>query len=348
MDDTDGGGGGGQDHGPTGRARRRGALVAVPLPPPARRKPIAPTPPSAELIAALTAVGAVVRIGESLGRHTSFRIGGPADVFIEVASVPELVGILQACARHATPVFFLGGGTNLLVSDRGARGVVVKLGKPFDFVEWQVADAVPRLRVGAAVPFKRLVMQTVREGLAGLEFGEGIPGTVGGGLLMNAGAFGGEIGRAVDAIETVTDRGEVVVLPRERLGFAYRRLELPMRAIVTAVRLRLERGVPDVLAESIRVAKAKRDHHQPKGHPNAGSIFKNPPGTPAGKLLEAVGLKGARLGNAMVSLRHANFIVNLGGARAADVKGLMDLAARVVRQRLGVELEPEVRLVGDW
>jgi UDP-N-acetylmuramate dehydrogenase len=117
---------------------------------------------------------------------------------------------------------------------------------------------------------------------------------------------------------------------------------------VTAVRLRLERGEAATLTATIRDAKARRDRHQPKGHPNAGSIFKNPPGAPAGKLLEAVGLKGARLGNAMVSLRHANFIVNLGGARADDVKGLMDLATRVVRQRLGVELEPEVRLVGDW
>jgi UDP-N-acetylmuramate dehydrogenase len=310
--------------------------------------PIGPVAPSAELLAALGTAGARVRLGELLGRHTSFRIGGPADVFIEVASQPELIGILRACVAHGTPVFFLGGGTNLLVSDRGARGVVVKLGKPFDFVEWQLADAVPRLRVGAAVPFKRLVSQTVAEGLAGLEFGEGIPGTVGGGLLMNAGAFGGEIGRAVDALEVVTDRGEALLLPRDRLGFAYRRLELPTRAIVTAVRLRLERGEPATLVAAVREAKARRDRHQPKGHPNAGSIFKNPPGQPAGKLLEAVGLKGARLGNAMVSLRHANFIVNLGGARASDVKGLMDLAARVVRQRLGVELEPEVRLVGDW
>lgn len=323
-------------------------LSAVPLPPPARRPRLEPVAPSPELLAALADAGAVPRLGEPLGRHTSFRIGGPADVFVEVASVPELVGVLRACAEHAAPVFFLGGGTNLLVSDRGARGVVVKLGRPFDFVEWHLGGTVPRLRVGAAVPFKRLVMQTVAEGLAGLEFGEGIPGTVGGGLLMNAGAFGGEIGRTVDAIEAVTERGEHVVLPRERLGFAYRRLELPMRAIVTAVQLRLEHGAPDLLAARIRDAKARRDRLQPKGHPNAGSIFKNPPGTPAGKLLEAVGLKGARLGNAMVSLRHANFIVNLGGARAADVKGLMDLAARVVRQRLGVELEPEVRLVGDW
>ena len=330
-----------------GRARR--LLVAVPVaPPPRRPPPDVPVPPSPDLLAALAAAGAEPRIGELLGRHTSFRIGGPADVFLEVASVPELAGILRACVAHATPVFFLGGGTNLLVSDRGARGVVVKLGKAFDFVEWDLGGEDVRLRVGAAVPFKRLVMQTVAEGLAGIEFAEGIPGTIGGGLLMNAGAFGGEIGRVVDAVEAVTERGEVVVLPRERLGFAYRRLDLPTRLIVTAMRLRLRRGDPTALAAAMADAKARRDRHQPKGHPNAGSIFKNPPGAPAGKLLEAVGLKGARLGNAMVSLRHANFIVNLGGARAADVKGLMDLAARVVRQRLGVELEPEVRLVGDW
>ncbi|MCC6850213.1 MAG: UDP-N-acetylmuramate dehydrogenase [Deltaproteobacteria bacterium] len=339
---------GGGSEGAAGGATTPRSRVLAAVPPPARRMPTAPMPPSPALLAALAAAGAAPRLGEPLGRHTSFRIGGPADVFVEVASVPELAGVLAACAAHAAPVFFLGGGTNLLVSDRGARGVVVKLGRPFDFVEWQLAGDAPRLRAGAAVPFKRLAMQTVAEGLAGLEFGEGIPGTIGGGLLMNAGAFGGEIGRAVDAIEVVTERGDAVVLSREQLGFAYRRLELPMRAIVTAVRLRLARGEPAALAARILEAKARRDRLQPKGHPNAGSIFKNPPGAPAGKLLEAVGLKGARLGNAMVSLRHANFIVNLGGARAADVKGLMDLATRVVRQRLGVELEPEVRLVGDW
>ena len=331
------------------RGGGRLGLVAAPSPPAPRRPPVTvPVPPSEALVAALGAVGATIRLGEPLGRHTSFRIGGPADVFIEVASAAELTGVLQACATHATPVFFLGGGTNLLVSDRGARGVVVKLGKPFDFVEWQLEHDEARLRVGAAVPFKRLVYQTVAEGLAGLEFGEGIPGTIGGGLLMNAGAFGGEIGRVVEAVEAVDERGVPLVLPRAQLGFAYRRLELPARLIVTAVRLRLQRSEPAVLAAAIQDAKARRDRHQPKGHPNAGSIFKNPPGTPAGRLLEAVGLKGARLGNAMVSVRHANFIVNLGGARASDVKGLMDLAARVVRQRLGVELEPEVRLVGDW
>ena len=329
------------------RARGRAALAVLPLPP-LRRPPAVPIMPPEDAVAALRAAGAVVRLGEPLGRHTSFRIGGPADVFIEVMSVPELLGILGVCTRLRMPTFFLGGGTNLLVSDRGARGVVLKLGKPFDFVEWRIDTDGAHLRVGAAVPFKRLVSQTVAEGLEGLEFGEGIPGTVGGGLLMNAGAFGGEIGRVVEAIEIVDDGGATRIVPRAQLGFAYRRLDLPARAIVTAVQLRLRQGDPAALAARVADAKSRRDRHQPKGHPNAGSIFKNPPGQPAGQLLEAVGLKGARLGNAMVSLRHANFIVNLGGARAADVKGLMDLATRVVRQRLGVELEPEVRLVGDW
>ncbi len=300
------------------------------------------------LAAALAATGAEVRCDEALARHTSFRIGGPADFLVAVASVAELQALLRACTSCEAPVFFLGGGTNLLVSDRGVRGVVLKLGKAFDFVEWAPHRTGARLRVGAAVPFKRLVYQTIEAGLEGLAFGEGIPGTIGGGLLMNAGAFGGEIGRVVDAIEAVDAAGEPVTLPRAELGFAYRRLTLPRGLIITAVRLGLERGDPAALAGAVADAKARRDRHQPKGHPNAGSIFKNPNGGHAGKLIEAAGLKGARLGNAMISDRHANFIVNLGGARAGDVKGLMDVAMRAVRRHAGLDLEPEVRLVGEW
>src|SRR6185295_1856402 len=160
-------------------------------------------------------------------RHTSFRIGGPADCFVEALTVADLRMVLRACRTHAYPVFFLGGGTNLLVSDRGVRGLVLKLGKPFDFVEWTPDGDGAAVRAGAGVPFKRLVYQTVDAGLAGLEFGEGIPGTIGGGLLMNAGAFGGEIGRVVEAIEAVTAEGEIVDLSRAELGFEYRRLRLP-------------------------------------------------------------------------------------------------------------------------
>lgn len=301
-----------------------------------------------EVAAALEATGADVRRDEPLARHTSFRIGGPADFLIQVASVAELQALLRACAACASPVFFLGGGTNLLVSDGGVRGVVLKLGKSFDFVEWTPDGAGASLRVGASVPFKRLVYQTIDAGLEGLAFGEGIPGTIGGGLLMNAGAFGGEIGRVVEAIEAVDATGSLVLLPRAELGFAYRRLTLPPGLIITAVRLRLDRGDRLALAAAVADAKARRDLHQPKGHPNAGSIFKNPSSAHAGKLIEAAGLKGARLGNAMISDRHANFIVNLGGARAMDVKGLMDIARRAVRRDAGIDLEPEVRLVGEW
>lgn len=307
-----------------------------------------PSTPDPALLAALGAASSHILLHEPLARHSSFRIGGPADLFVAVESVPELQAVLRACRAYATPVFFVGGGTNLLVSDRGVRGAVVKLGKSFDFVEWDMSPAGAVLRVGAAVPFTRLVHQAVAAGLDGLQFGEGIPGTVGGGLLMNAGAFGGEIGRVVEAIEAVGEDGDVLLLPRARLGFAYRRLDLPVRAIITAVRLRLARGDAAGLRAAVADARARRERVQPKGHPNAGSIFKNPRGAYAGRLIEEVGLKGARLGNAMLSERHANFIVNLGGARAADVKGLMDLAVRTVRQRFGIELEPEVKLVGEW
>jgi len=329
----------------TARAMQATAHVAEPAPPDgaeARRRLID------DAAAALVPAGVALRRDEPLARHTSFRIGGPADLFVEAQSAADLAAALRAGSARDLPVFFLGGGTNLLVSDRGMRGIVVKLGRSFDFVEWQLDEAGGSLRVGAAVPFKRLVLQAVGAGLAGLEIAEGIPGTVGGGLLMNAGAFGGEIGRVVTALEAVDEHGDPIELGREQLGFAYRRLTLPGRAIVTAVRLRLTRGDAAALAAAVADAKARRDRGQPKGHPNAGSIFKNPPGAYAGRLIEGAGLKGARLGDAAFSERHANFIVNLGRARAADVKGLMDLAVRVVRRRLGVELEPEVRLVGEW
>lgn len=313
-----------------------------------RRLDGVPEPPPAAVMTALVGAGVPVRLGESLRRHTSFRVGGPADLFAAVRNVAELQAILRACRAHDYPVFYLGGGTNLLVSDRGVRGAVVKLDKSFDFVEWNTEDDGASLRVGAAVPFKRLVSQTIAATLAGLEFAEGIPGTVGGGLLMNAGAFGGEIGSVVEAIEVVTEAGDAVTIPKDALNFSYRRLALPTRAVVTAIRMRLARGERATLLAKVADAKARRDRHQPRGAPNAGSIFKNPTGEHAGRLLEAAGLKGARLGGAMISERHANFIVNAGGATATDVVELMRFATRVVRDRFGITLDREVRLVGDW
>jgi UDP-N-acetylmuramate dehydrogenase len=291
----------------------------------------------------------VVRRDEPLARHTSMRVGGPADLFCEVESEDALAELLRHASAHRLPVFLLGGGTNLVVADGGIRGLTIKLGRAFARTEWGAEEGGSvRLVAGAAANFKRLVLEVTEHGYAGLEFGEGIPGTVGGGVLMNAGAFGGEIANVVEALRGVSATGERRRLPREALPFAYRRLELPAGFVVTALELRLERGDPARIADKIADAKRKRGRRQPLGLPNAGSIFKNPPGDFAGRLIELCGLKGRQIGGARVSPQHANFIVNTGGARAADVRALMDEVSDTVWERCGVRLEPEVRLVGEW
>jgi len=193
-----------------------------------------------------------------------------------------------------------------------------------------------------------LVETVVERGMAGLEFGEGIPGSVGGGLVMNAGAFGGEIARVVTLVHGVAREGVAKTLTRDEVGFAYRRTALPPGFIITRVEFELEAGDRDQLRARVADVHAKRASRQPRGVPNAGSIFKNPPGNFAGRLLEGAGLKGARLGGAAFSDQHANFIVNLGGARAEEVRALIEMARTRVREQSGVWLEPEVKLVGDW
>lgn len=292
--------------------------------------------------------GERVRFAEPLSRHTSFRIGGPADVWVEVADAEEIRRVQALAAAADLPLFVLGGGTNMLVSDRGVRGVVLHLGRPLASLDWRANGAGSHVRVGAAVPFKRLVNESITRTLAGLEFAEGIPGTVGGGLLMNAGAFGGEISQVIEHIEGVDAYGEMQRLPRAMLHFDYRHFDLPKGFIVTHVQFLLQPGERTAIVAKRTDAKRRREAHQPLGYPNAGSIFKNPPGESAGRLIEAVGLKGHRHGGAMISEQHANFIVNVGGATAADVRALMDEATRRVWEMKGIRLEPEIKLVGNW
>ncbi len=288
--------------------------------------------------------GARVGRGQSLADLTSFRIGGPADLFVTVESAEELAAALAGARRAATPAMCLGAGTNLLVSDRGVRGLVVKLGASFD--RCRIEET--RVEAGAAMAFGALVEAVVERGLAGLEFGEGIPGSVGGGLVMNAGAFGGEMARVVVAIQGVTGAGEIRTLAKDEVGFAYRRTNLPAGFVITRVDFELESGDREALQARVADLRARRAARQPRGLPNAGSIFKNPPGNFAGRLLEGAGLKGARMGGAAFSGQHANFIVNLGGARAAEVRALIEMARNRVRESSGVWLEPEVRFVGEW
>ena len=288
--------------------------------------------------------GARVHCGLPLAELTSFRIGGPADFAFEAADEQELSAILAAASRHRIPVFCLGTGTNILISDRGVRGLVVRLGAAFKTVDIDGCH----VRAGAAAQFGDLVAQVVARGLAGLEFGEGIPGSVGGALIMNAGAFGGEMAPVVSAVHGADADGSLRVLGRDAVGFYYRHSVLPPGFFVTAVQFELIPGDREALLAKVSQLKARRAAHQPQGVPNAGSIFKNPPGRFAGRLLEACGLKGERIGGAAFSDRHANFIVNLGEARAGDVRALMDLARQRVEQQTGVRLEAEVKLVGEW
>jgi UDP-N-acetylmuramate dehydrogenase len=288
--------------------------------------------------------GARLAVSRPLADLTSFRIGGPADLFVTVQTEDELMAAMAAAHRISMPAFCLGAGTNLLISDRGMRGLVVKLGEGFTTISINGAKVV----AGGAAQFGTLVLIVVERGLAGLEFGEGIPGTVGGGLVMNAGAFGGEMAKIVTLVHGVTAEGDARALSKDEVNFAYRRTDLPPRFVITRVDFELEPGDRETLRARVAELKAKRAARQPRNVPNAGSIFKNPPGNFAGRLLESAGLKGTRVGGAAFSDQHANFIVNLGGARADEVRALMELARNKVKETAGVWLEPEVKLVGDW
>lgn len=283
-------------------------------------------------------------VNQPLAEFTGFRIGGPADLFLIVEDEEELACALGAAHRSRMPAFCLGAGSNLLVSDRGIRGLVVRLGDGFKEL---LIDGV-NVTAGGAAKFGALVEAVVERGLAGLEFGEGIPGTVGGALAMNAGAFGGEMARVVTWVCGVAGEGGIRRLAAEELKFGYRHAELAPDFVITRASFELRPGSREELRAKVLDLRARRAARQPHGMPNAGSIFKNPSGNFAGRLLEEAGLKGLRLGGAAFSERHANFIVNLGGARAAEVRALIEMARARVRERSGVLLEPEVRLVGEW
>ena len=297
------------------------------------------------------ALGPCVRFDVGLARYTSFRIGGPADIFVEPNTPAQLQVLLRMVAEYGLPCFLLGGGTNVLVSDKGVRGVVVRLGRGFDYAEWESQPEqqdTARVRVGAGRSLGRFVREAARKGYGGLEFAEGIPGRVGGGLLMNAGAFGGERSAVVETITGLTRTGRPVRLSSTAIGFAYRTTALPPQCIVSEVVFCLPPKPPASITAALQQAREKRNHSQPHGYPNAGSIFKNPPGRYAGRIIEAVGCKGSRQGQAQVSEQHANFIVNTGGATASQVWQLIQQVQRQVWQEERVWLEPEVRRVGEW
>ena len=272
--------------------------------------------------------------------RTSIRVGGPADLLVRPADPPDLATLLWNCAAGRVPVMVLGGGANLLVADAGIRGVVVRL--PVDFGE--ESEDGERLVLSAGAPVSRLVQRAISAGLTGCEFASGIPGTLGGAAAMNAGTRIGEMKDVVERVEVATPEG-LRWIPAAGLSYAYRSSRLPPGAVVTRVGFRLRRGDP---AASRAVMDADREHRrrtQPLNWPTWGSTFRNPPGDHAGRLLELAGCKGLRCGGAEVSGRHANVIVNPGEATAADVRGLAAEMAARVRERFGVELRLELKIL---
>lgn len=278
-----------------------------------------------------------------LAPRTSIRVGGPADLLLRPADVDDLVAALAAARELGVPVVVLGGGANTLVADAGVRGLVLRL--PPDLS--REAIRAPRLLLAAGLPTARAVQRAHAHGLVGAEFLRGIPGTLGGALAMNAGTRAGEMKDVVTHVEVATADG-LRDLPAEALAFAYRTCRLPEGAVVTRIGLELHRGDVAAAAKAMDEEWARRAATQPLDQPSFGSTFRNPPGDFAGRLVEAAGLKGYRVGGAEVSTRHANFVVNAGGATARDVLAVVRRMRDEVRARFGVTLETEVRRVGDF
>lgn len=282
-----------------------------------------------------------VMFGAMLRPYTSFKIGGPADVLVEPADVDDVCRLV-AQARTAKVPLFVVGGTNLLIRDGGIRGIVVSLSKLRTIRE--EPGAVIYAEGGVGMP--TLIGHALRRSLAGLEWAAGIPGTVGGCLMMNAGTRLGEMQDSVKAVRLVTMRGEIRDLPAAAIRFDYRRAHLP-KGIVVGVWLQLQQGRRAEIAKIVKDYLHYRKDTQPLAMPSAGCVFKNPPQDSAGRLLEEAGLKGMRIGDAEVSTKHGNFIVNRGHANAADVISLIQKVRRMIKQKSGVRLNLELKIVGE-
>lgn len=283
-----------------------------------------------------------LRVNEPMSRHTSWRVGGPAERYFVPASIAELQRFL-ADLDAGVPVFWFGVGSNLLVRDGGIRGVVIAAAKLLREIE-RIDHFL--VRAGSGVPCTQLAKQCIRWGLGPSEFFAGIPGTVGGALAMNAGAHGGETWERVESVRTIDRAGEIHERAPGEYSVGYRHVTGPPNEWFLEGRFRFD---PDASAsmETLNAMLERRKRTQPLGLPSCGSVFRNPPGDHAARLIEAAGLKGFGIGGAEVSDKHANFIINRGDATAADIEELIEHVRETVRERHGVELVHEVRIVGD-
>jgi len=280
-----------------------------------------------------------------MSRHTTFRIGGPADFYLCPHSTNEVQEIVEICKEEKLPYFVLGNGSNLLVSDKGYRGVVIQLWKNFSDIT--VKDCCIQAKAGALL--SKVAAEALEAGLTGMEFASGIPGTIGGAAFMNAGAYGGEMKDIIKSVKVLDTQGEVRVLPKEELKMGYRTSIVKEKGYtVLSVELELTRGNQEEIRNTMEDLKERRTSKQPLEMPSAGSTFKRPEGYFAGKLIMDSGLRGFSVGGAQVSEKHCGFVVNKGGATAMDVLNLIREVQRRVKEQFGVDLETEVRFLGEF
>ncbi len=290
----------------------------------------------------VTQPGTRLRFGEPLAKHTHFGIGGEASAYIEVSTVDELAALARFHRKWEVPVAVIGRGSNLLVSDKGFKGIGVRL--IGELAKLEVDEDVVTVRAGLSLPRLSKVMS--KSGLSGVEFALGIPGTVGGALIMNAGAWGSSFGDVVTDVTVMRDTGELVALTHDEAHFEYRHSGLDAYFCVVGATLKLQLGDVDAITAQMNALFKQKTDTQPFAEENAGCMFKNPPGDSAGRLIDISGLKGYRIGGAEVSTVHGNFILNINNATAEDVLNLVAHIQKQVREKTGVSLQTEVKRLG--
>lgn len=286
-----------------------------------------------------------IYIEEPMKKHTTFRVGGPADYFVTPKSVEEVKAIVALCKEEDIPYYILGNGSNLLVGDKGYRGVMIQIYREMSAIE--ITDEVVRVEAGALL--SRVGNMALEAELQGFEFAAGIPGTMGGAVVMNAGAYGGEIKDIIVNATVLTPEGEVIVIQREDLELGYRTSVIAKKGyIVLEANIRLQKGNKEEIRTRMEELKVQRVTKQPLEYPSAGSTFKRPEGYFAGKLIQDAGLRGFQVGGAQVSEKHCGFVINKDNATAADVVELMNQVSEKVMKEFGVRLEPEVKRIGEF
>lgn len=282
---------------------------------------------------------------EPMSSHTTFRIGGPAEVFLMPESYEQIRSALALCREEGLPYFVLGNGSNLLVSDSGYWGVIIQMDRNMGDIELKGTE----IRACAGALLSSVAAAARKASLTGFEFAGGIPGTLGGAVVMNAGAYGGEMKDVLREVTVMTKEGDIRVIPSDRLELGYRTSIIKKAGyLVLEAVISLEKGDPQAIQEKTKELASKRTEKQPLDYPSAGSTFKRPEGYFAGKLIMDSGLRGFRVGGAQVSEKHCGFVINTGGATAKDVKELMDHVIRTVKEKYNITLEPEVKFLGEF